>query len=104
MLKYCESDHHKVVTDELVRGLGRKSPKIVAACIGSLTDCLKAFGIEVVKVSSMLEAVVPLLGHRAELVRVAAKKLVVEAYRYLMNIPYFLKYLIGALARFFISK
>ena len=92
-MKYCESDHHKVVIDELVRGLGRKSPGIVAACIGSLTDCLKAFGTEVVKVSSMLEAVVPLLGHRAEFVRVAAKKLVVEAYRYLIKI---LKYLMGA--------
>ena len=90
VLKYCESDHPEVVVVELVRGLGRKSPKIVAACIGCLTDCLRAFGPEVVKISPMLEAAAPLLSNRAELVRVAAKKLVIEAYRYFKNIPYIL--------------
>jgi cytoskeleton-associated protein 5 len=78
---YCEIEQYEKVIEELIKGLAQKNPKSVAACVNSMTDCLKAFGAKVIKVSPLLKAVVPLLDHRDQPVREGGKHLVVEAYR-----------------------
>ena len=82
---YCEIEQHEKVIEELIKGLAQKNPKTVAGCINNMTECLKAFGAKVIKVSPLLKAVVPLLDHRDKPVRDEGKQLIVEAYRCFEN-------------------
>ena len=81
ILMYCEIEHYEKVIEELIKGLAQKNPKTVAGCINNMTDCLKAFGAKVIKVSPLLKAIVPLLDHRDKPVRDEGKAMIVEAYR-----------------------
>lgn len=66
LLMLCEIEVHEKVIEELIKGLGQKNPKIVVGCLTNMTECLKAFGAKVIKVSPLLKAAMPLLEHRFE--------------------------------------
>ncbi len=54
----------QILEELLTKGITQKNPKVVSGCLSTLTDCLKAFGAKVVKVSPLLKATLPLLDHR----------------------------------------
>ena len=64
LLMLCEVEVHEKVIEELIKGLAQKNPKIVVGCLVNMTECLKAFGAKVIKVSPLLKAAMPLLEHR----------------------------------------
>ena len=82
ILMFVEIEQQEKVIEELIKGLAQKNPKVVAGCVTNLTNCLRAFGAKVIKVSPLLKAVVPLLDHRDKVVREEGKQLIIEAYRY----------------------
>ena len=82
ILMFVEIEQQEKVIEELIKGLAQKNPKVVAGCVTNLTNCLRAFGAKVIKVSPLLKAVVPLLDHRDKVVREEGKQLIIESYRY----------------------
>ena len=54
----------------------------MSGCIANITECLRAFGAKVIKVSPLLKGIIPLLDHRDKAVREEGKKLIIESYRY----------------------
>jgi cytoskeleton-associated protein 5 len=82
ILMLCEIEVHEKVIEELIKGLAQKNPKVVQGCVSSMTECLKAFGVKVIKVSPLLKAVTPLLDNRDKGIRDDGKQLIVEAYRW----------------------
>ena len=49
----------------------------------NVTECLTNFGAKVIKVSPLLNAIVPLMDHKDKDVREEGKRLIIEAYRWL---------------------
>ena len=74
---------HTRVQEAVVKGLGNKVPKSVAACVDVLLQALKSFGPRVVKPTPLLKAAGPLFDHKDKAVRDGAKEIAVELTRWL---------------------
>jgi len=85
-LMYCEAEAHEKVVEQLLAGFANKNPKVVSGCVINVTECLRNFGVKVIKVSPLLKAVLPLMDHRDKDVREGGKKLIIEAYRWVGDI------------------
>ena len=81
-LALCEVEAHEKVIETLLDGFSNKNPKVVAGCVRNVAECLRCFGAKVIKISPLLKATVPMLEHRDKNVREEAKKLIIEAYRW----------------------
>lgn len=55
-LAYVEAERQETVLEELLKGLDNKNPKIVAACVGALRECLRLFGAGVVAPKPLFKA------------------------------------------------
>lgn len=80
-LMYIEVERHEAVVEELIKGMEHKNPKIVVACITTVTDALREFGHKVVGVKPLVKQIGRLLGDRDKAVRTEAKTMTVELYR-----------------------
>ncbi|KAG7191094.1 hypothetical protein KM043_007130 [Ampulex compressa] len=82
-LMYIEIEKHEAVQDELLKGTEAKNPKIVAACISTLTLGLREFGPTVINVKPLIKKIPGFLEDRDKNVREEGKSMVVEIYRWI---------------------
>ncbi|XP_045035689.1 cytoskeleton-associated protein 5 [Daphnia magna] len=83
-LMYVEIEKYEIVQEEILKGIAAsKNPKVVAACIATLTQALREFGPKVINLKLVLKQVPVLLEDRDKNVREEGKKLVVELYRWI---------------------
>ncbi|KAL3178146.1 hypothetical protein MRX96_038666 [Rhipicephalus microplus] len=80
---YVEIEKQEVVVEELVKALDNKNPKIVAACVATLRECLRLYGARVVAIKPLFKALPKLLEDRDKTVREESKLLTVELYRWI---------------------
>ncbi|XP_076663727.1 msps cytoskeleton-associated protein 5 isoform X2 [Andrena cerasifolii] len=81
-LMYIEIEKHEAVQGELLKGTEAKNPKIVAACISTLTLALRQFGPKVINIKPLLKKIPGFLEDRDKTVRDEGKFMVVEIYRW----------------------
>ncbi|XP_018400371.1 PREDICTED: cytoskeleton-associated protein 5 [Cyphomyrmex costatus] len=81
-LMYIEIEKHEAVQEELMKGTEAKNPKIVSACIATLTLALKEFGSKVINMKPLMKKIANFLEDRDKMVREEGKALVVEMYRW----------------------
>ncbi|PRD24913.1 UNVERIFIED_CONTAM: Cytoskeleton-associated protein 5 [Trichonephila clavipes] len=81
-LMYIEIEKQDVVSEELIKGLENKSPKVVSACIIALRESLHSFGSQVILVKPLVRVLPKLLEDRDKSVREESKLLCVEIYRW----------------------
>ncbi|CAF4247869.1 unnamed protein product, partial [Adineta steineri] len=83
ILMYIEIEKQVEITEELVKGLENKQPKIVQACLELLRKGLSEFGSKVLPIKPFLKQVIPLLDDRDKTVRDESKLLIVEIYKWI---------------------
>ncbi|XP_036150006.1 protein mini spindles [Monomorium pharaonis] len=81
-LMYIEIEKHEAVQEELLKGTEAKNPKIVSACIATLTLALKEFGPKVINLKPLMKKLANFLEDRDKTVREEGKAMVVEMYRW----------------------
>ncbi|XP_039313050.1 protein mini spindles isoform X3 [Solenopsis invicta] len=81
-LMYIEFEKHEAVQEELLKGTEAKNPKIVSACISTLTLALKEFGPKVINLKPLMKKIANFLEDRDKMVREEGKAMVVEMYRW----------------------
>ncbi|OAD59416.1 Cytoskeleton-associated protein 5 [Eufriesea mexicana] len=82
-LMYIEIEKHEAVQEELLKGTEAKNPKIVAACISTLTLALRQFGPKVINIKPLIKKIPNFLEDRDKTVREEGKFMVVEIYRWI---------------------
>ncbi|XP_061931308.1 protein mini spindles isoform X2 [Apis cerana] len=82
-LMYIEIEKHEAVQEELLKGTEAKNPKIVAACISTLTLALRQFGPKVINIKPLIKKIPGFLEDRDKTVREEGKFMVVEIYRWI---------------------
>lgn len=82
VLMYIEIEKQDVVSEELIKGLENKSPKVVAACIIALKESLHLFGSKVIAIKPVVKVLPKLLLDKDKSVRDESKMLCVEVYRW----------------------
>ncbi|KAK2715982.1 hypothetical protein QYM36_010516 [Artemia franciscana] len=84
ILMYVEIEKYEVVQETLVGALSsQKNPKVVAACVATLSRILYEFGLKVINVKALLKAVPSILEDRDKNVREEGKVLMIELYRWI---------------------
>lgn len=81
-LMYIEIEKYDAVQEELLKGTDAKNPKIVSACIATLTLALKEFGPKVINLKPLMKKIGNFLEDRDKMVREEGKAMVVEMYRW----------------------
>jgi cytoskeleton-associated protein 5 len=81
-LMYVEIEKQDVVLEEVLKGLAYKQPKIVAASIVILRQCLAEFGPAVFNMKVLLKAVPSMFDNSDKNVRAEAKTFAVEMFRW----------------------
>ncbi|KAM0725116.1 Protein mini spindles [Formica fusca] len=81
-LMYIEIEKYEAVQEELLKGTDAKNPKIVSACIATLTLALKEFGPKVINMKPLIKKMGNFLEDRDKTVREEGKAMVVEMYRW----------------------
>lgn len=81
-LMYIEIEKQEAVTEELIKGMDHKNPKIVAACVAATSLALKEFGSKVIGVKPLIKKLAPLMSDRDKTVRDEGKQLAIEIYRW----------------------
>lgn len=81
-LMFIEIEKHEAVQEELLKGAEAKNPKIVSACIATLTLALKEFGPKVINLKPLMKKIANFLEDRDKMVREEGKAMVVEMYRW----------------------
>ncbi|GIY80106.1 hypothetical protein CDAR_186242 [Caerostris darwini] len=84
-LMYIEIEKQEAVSEELIKGLENKSPKVVSACIVALRESLHSFGSQIILVKPLVKVLPKLLEDRDKSVREESKQLCVEIYRWVGN-------------------
>ncbi|XP_033302559.1 protein mini spindles isoform X1 [Bombus bifarius] len=82
-LMYIEIEKHEAVQEELLKGTEAKNPKIVAACISTLTLALRQFGPKVINIKPLMKKIPGFLEDRDKTVRDEGKFMVIEIYRWI---------------------
>ncbi|XP_037896089.1 protein mini spindles isoform X3 [Glossina fuscipes] len=82
-LMYVEIEKQEAVTEELIKGMDHKNPKIVAACVAATSLALKEFGSKVIGVKPLIKKLAPLMSDRDKTVRDEGKQLAIEIYRWI---------------------
>ncbi|XP_050457751.1 protein mini spindles isoform X2 [Cataglyphis hispanica] len=82
-LMYIEIEKYEAVQEELLKGTDAKNPKIVSACIATLTLALKEFGPKVINMKPLMKKMGNFLEDRDKTVREEGKAMVVEMYRWI---------------------
>lgn len=77
------ADAGDLVTEAMsAHGFKHRTPKVVAAAVDSLTQAVDTYGTSAVPVKPITTKLPPLFGHSQEIVRNAAKALVIELHRW----------------------
>jgi len=82
-LMFIEIEKCEAVQEELLKGTEAKNPKIVSACIATLTLALKEFGPKVINMKPLIKKIANFLEDRDKTVREEGKIMVVEMYRWI---------------------
>ncbi|ENN73053.1 hypothetical protein YQE_10323, partial [Dendroctonus ponderosae] len=82
-LMFVEIEKFDAVQEELLKGTEQKNPKIVAACIQTLTTALREFGIKVIGPKPMVKRIGVLFSGRDKAVRDEARAMVIEMYKWM---------------------
>ncbi|XP_043480677.1 protein mini spindles [Leptopilina heterotoma] len=82
-LMYIEIEKQEAVQEELLKGTEAKNPKIVSACVSTLTLSLREFGPKVVNVKPLIKKLPAFLEDRDKSVRDEGKILAVEIYKWI---------------------
>ncbi|XP_062564824.1 protein mini spindles isoform X3 [Armigeres subalbatus] len=82
-LMYIEIEKQDIVLEELLKGTEQKNPKIVAACVVSITQALREFGNKVISIKPIVKKLPTLLSDRDKAVRDESKSLTIEIYRWI---------------------
>ncbi|XP_055592597.1 protein mini spindles isoform X3 [Uranotaenia lowii] len=82
-LMYVEIEKHETVLEELLKGTDQKNPKIVAACVATVTQALREFGSKVISIKPIVKKLPTLLSDRDKSVRDESKALTIEIYRWI---------------------
>lgn len=80
-LMYIEIEKHEATQEELMKGMEHKNPKIVSACISTITTALHQFGNKVISIKLLVKKIPGMLTDRDKDVRTEGKALVVEMHR-----------------------
>ncbi|XP_058791056.1 protein mini spindles isoform X2 [Phymastichus coffea] len=83
ILMFIEIEKQEAVQEELIKGTEVKNPKIVSACISTLTLALREFGTKVINVKPLMKKIPILLEDRDKAVRDETKALTIEIYRWI---------------------
>ncbi|XP_071485290.1 cytoskeleton-associated protein 5-like [Diadema antillarum] len=83
LMVYIELEKQEQVTEELLKGLTNKQPKIVAACLEVLASAVREFGSKVITLKPVVKSVPKILEHSDKNVREKAKLLAIELYRWI---------------------
>ncbi|XP_063227944.1 protein mini spindles [Bacillus rossius redtenbacheri] len=81
-LMYVEIEKQEAVQEELMKGMDHKNPKIVSACISTMTLALREFGAKVITIKPLVKKISTLLEDRDKTVRDESKAMVVEIFRW----------------------
>ncbi|XP_034031603.1 cytoskeleton-associated protein 5 isoform X2 [Thalassophryne amazonica] len=84
-LMYIEIEKAEVVQEELLKGLDNKNPKIVVACIETITKALSEFGSKIVSLKPVVKVLPKQFESRDQAVRNEAKLLAVEIYKWIRD-------------------
>lgn len=82
-LMYIEIEKHEIVLEELIKGMDHKNPKIVAACVSTVTLALHEFGSKVVAIKPLVKKIPALLSDRDKGVRDEGKAMCIEMFRWI---------------------
>jgi len=82
-LQFLEHEKAEDVVASLLTGSSNKQPKIAAACVETLKECLAAFGHKIVTVKGAFATLPKLFHHRDKLVRGAVRDFFVEAHAWI---------------------
>uniref|UniRef100_W4VRR1 Putative microtubule-associated protein n=1 Tax=Corethrella appendiculata TaxID=1370023 RepID=W4VRR1_9DIPT len=82
-LMCIEIEKHEIVLEELLKGTEQKNPKIVSACVTTITQALREFGNKVINIKSIVKKLPILLSDRDKGVRDETKVLTIEIYRWI---------------------
>lgn len=82
-LQFLEHEKAEDVVATLLTGSSNKQPKIAAACVETLKECLAAFGHKIVTVKGAFATLPKLFHHRDKLVRGAVRDFFVEAHAWI---------------------
>ncbi len=58
VLMYVEIEKQESVIEELIKGLDNKTPKIVAAAVSLIKECLNKFGVKVINIKPIVKVFV----------------------------------------------
>jgi cytoskeleton-associated protein 5 len=58
VLMYVEIEKQESVIEELIKGLDNKTPKIVAATVSLIKECLNKFGVKVINIKPIVKVFV----------------------------------------------
>ncbi len=58
VLMYVEIEKQEAVIEELIKGLDNKTPKIVAATVSLIKECLNKFGVKVINIKPIVKVFV----------------------------------------------
>ncbi|CAG9764905.1 unnamed protein product [Ceutorhynchus assimilis] len=83
ILMYVEIEKYELVTEELLKGTEQKNPKIVSACIQSLTTALREFGIKIISPKPLIKKIGTLFSDRDKTVRDEARNMVIELHKWM---------------------
>lgn len=82
IMMYIEAEKQELVSEELVKGLDNKQPKIVQACLEILRKAINEFSSKVIPIKPIIKFVPKLLEDRDKMVRDETKLLAIEMYRW----------------------
>ncbi|XP_044007897.1 protein mini spindles isoform X2 [Aphidius gifuensis] len=83
ILMYIEIEKHEAVLEELLKGTEAKNPKIVSACINTLTLSLREFGPKIINPKPLIKKLPAFLEDRDKCVREEGKAMIIEIYRWI---------------------
>ncbi|XP_034021391.1 cytoskeleton-associated protein 5-A-like isoform X2 [Thalassophryne amazonica] len=84
-LMYIEIEKAEMVQEELLKGLDNKNPKIMVACIKTITKALSEFGSTIISLKPVVNVLPKQFESRDQAVRNEAKLLAVEIYKWIRD-------------------
>ncbi|CAG2168733.1 unnamed protein product [Oppiella nova] len=85
VLMFVEIEKQELVIEELIKGLDNKTPKIVAAVVSLIRQCLNSFGVKVINVKPIVKTIPRLLEDRDKNIRDEGKLLSIELFRWIKD-------------------
>ncbi|XP_054161485.1 protein mini spindles-like [Oppia nitens] len=85
VLMFVEIEKQELVIEELIKGLDNKTPKIVAASVSLIRQCLNNYGVKVINIKAIVKIIPRLFDDRDKNIRDEGKQLAVELFRWIKD-------------------